>query len=72
MRSLQQMLSNTGMGLVLKVGIYAIECLFIFGIIGAALVVLLTSIEDFEVFLKENQESAATNQPKQPLAQNES
>lgn len=38
------------MEIATKFGIYALECLFGFGIIGSAIVVLLSSIEDSEVF----------------------
>lgn len=66
MRSLLQVRSNGVVDYVLKIAIYALECLFTVGIIGSAIVVILTSIEDSEVFFSRNHESAPSADPAQP------
>ncbi len=48
---------RTQMSSVIHALIWALEAIFVFGIVGAALVVILTSIEDVrEVFSKEDGE----------------
>jgi len=58
-------------GAVAKLGIYAIECLFAVGIIGSAIVIILTSIEDSEVFFTRNHEPNGQSDSEQPAVQQE-
>jgi hypothetical protein len=53
-RSVSAMFSLLATGSLIHGAIYALEGLFAFGIIGSALVVLLTSIEDFGEILKDD------------------
>lgn len=64
--SLQHLRSNTYVGFVVKLAIYAVECLFAIGIMGSAIVVILTAIEDSEVFFAQNDELPLTGSSVQP------
>ena len=56
-----QMFPLLATGALIHGAIYALEGIFAFGIIGSALVVLLTSIEDFgEVLKKDNPPATVT------------
>ncbi len=63
MRSLRRVRSNDGMDYVVKFAISAIEGFFAIGIIGSAMVVILTSIEDSEVFFSRDKASTPTSNP---------
>lgn len=52
---------------VAKIAIYVLEGLFAAGIIGSALVVFLTSVEDFEVFFSRDAKSPSAGEPESAL-----
>jgi hypothetical protein len=52
---------------VAKIAVYFLEGLFTVGIIGSALVIILTSIEDFEVFLTRPRTAEPSAEPEQPI-----
>ena len=51
------------MNVAVRVGIYAMESLFVIGIFGSAIVVLLTTVEDSEVFFTRTPPAKAETKP---------
>jgi hypothetical protein len=54
---------------VTKIAIFVLECVFAVGIVGSAIVILLTSVEDFEVFFKRDRAPNGDSAPQQQVSQ---
>jgi hypothetical protein len=71
MQFLWTLRSNRVVATVTKLAIYFVECLFALGIIGSAIVVILTSIEDSEVFFGGNGEPQGASEPQSQFSPQE-